>query len=409
MSPNNSKRRREKKKKLKASDVQGAKMLGPIIKLLKPLHEHCDDPKRKLHYDSFCVWLLLYFFTPILDSMRGLQQASDLPEIQKRLNLPRFSLGSFSEASHIFDPELLAPIIEELSGRLEDLETNPHLVNLDKRPVAVDGTLLHALPKMTWALWCDEEHRAAKLHLHLDLLTGLPERAEVTNGQASEVKSLMGKIQSGRLYITDRGYFCYSLMAAMLDAGSSFVGRVRNNAVYETIEEREITDAGRAENIVADRIVWAGCDGSHDKMDRPLRLIEIHVPDTGPSKRSRVDPKSKACRTQSTDHTILLLTDQFDLDAETIAVLFRYRWQVELFFRWFKKILNADKLLSLSEQGLTIVMYCALIASMLVALWTGRKPTKRTFELLCFYFYGLASDEDLIRHIEKLKVAEKNK
>ncbi|MFW5870302.1 MAG: transposase [Candidatus Sumerlaeota bacterium] len=266
-------------------------MLGPIIKLLKPLLEHRDDPKRKLHYDSFYVWLLVCYFTPILDSMRGLQQASDLPEIQKRLNLP-----------------------------------------------------------------------------------------------ASR---------------------CYPLMAAMLDSGSSFVGRVRNNAVYETIEEREITDAGRAENIVADRIVRAGCDASHDKIDRPLRLIEIHVPDTGPSKRSRVDPKSKACRTRSTDHTILLLTDRLDLDAETIAVLFRHRWQVELFFRWFKKVLNADKLLSLSEDGLTIVMYCALIASMLVTLWTGRKPTKRTFDLLCIYFYGLASDEDLIRHIEKLKVAEK--
>lgn len=409
MSPNNSKRRREKKKKLKASDVQGSKMLGPIIDLLADLHQHRDEPKRKLHYDAYCVWLLLYFFTPILNSMRGLQQASDLPELQKRMNLPRFSLGSFSEAGCVFDPELLVPIIEELSGRLEDLETNPHLVNLDKRPVAVDGTLLHALPKMTWALWRDEEHRAAKLHLHLDLLTGLPEQAEVTNGQASEVESLMGKIQSGRLYITDRGYFCYPLMAAMLDAGSSFVGRVRNNAVYETIEEREITAAGRAENIVADRIVRAGCDVSHDKIDRPLRLIEIHVPDTGPSKRSRVDPKSKAYRTRSTDHTILLLTDRLDLDAETIAVLFRHRWQVELFFRWFKKVLNAAKLLSLSEKGLTIVMYCALIASMLVTLWTGRKPTKRTFEMLCFYFYGLASDEDLIRHIEKLKVAEKNK
>ncbi len=138
-------------------------------------------------------------------------------------------------------------------------------------------------------------------------------------------------------------------------------------------------------------------------------MIEIHVPDTGPSKRSRVDRKSKAYRTRSTDHTILLLTDRLDLDAETIAVLFRHRWQVELFFRWFKKVLNATKLLSLSEKGLTIVMYCALIASMLVTLWTGRKPTKRTFEMLCFYFYGLASDEDLIRHIEKLKVAEKNK
>ena len=409
MSPNNSTRRREKKKKIKASDVQGAKFLGPIIDLLEPLHEHCDDPKRKLHYDAYCVWLLLYFFTPILDSMRGLQQASDIPEVRKRMKLPRFSLGSFSEAGNVFDPELLVPIIEELSGKVEDFETNPHLTKLGQRPVAVDGTLLRALPKMTWALWRDDERRAAKLHLHLDLLTGLPERAELTDGQASEIDSLMRHLETGRLYITDRGYFCFELMAAMLQANSSFVGRVRNNLVYETIEERDVSPEGRNENIVADRIVKAGCNGGNDQIDRPLRLIEIHVPDSGPSKNNRVDRKSKAYRTRRTDHTILLLTDRLDLDAETIAILYRYRWQVELFFRWFKKVLNADKLLSLSEDGLTIVMYCALIASMLVTLWTGRKPTKRTFEMLCFYFWGWASDDDLTRHIEKLKVVEKNK
>jgi IS4 transposase len=103
----------------------------------------------------------------------------------------------------------------------------------------------------------------------------------------------------------------------------------------------------------------------------------------------------------------LLLSDQVDLDAATIALLYRYRWQIELFFRWFKKVLEADHLLSLSENGLSIVMYCALLASMLITLWTGRKPVKRTFEMLCFYFGGWASDAELLAHIEGLKELEK--
>ena len=74
-----------------------------------------------------------------------------------------------------------------------------------------------------------------------------------------------------------------------------------------------------------------------------------------------------------------------------------------MFFRWFKKVLQADKLLSLSQNGLTIVMYCALIASMLITLWTERKPTKRTFEMLCFYFSGMAEEDELLNHIERLK------
>jgi len=400
---------RKRKERIKDSDVPGGKFLQPIIRMLAPLREHCPDPKRLLHYDEYCVWLLLYFFTPIIDSMRGLQQASDIESLRKRMNLPRFSLGSFSEAGSVFDPALLEPIIEQLGDCLEDIEPNKRLTQLDKRPIAVDGTLLRALPKMVWALWRDEEHRAAKLHLHLDLLRGAPERATLTNAQASEIEQLQNNLEPGRLYVTDRGYFSFDLMAAILNRGSSFVGRVRNNLVYEVIEERPLTPADRKRGIVSDRIVRAGFNADNNPVTKPLRLVEIHVADSGPSQRARVDSKSKAYRTRETDHVILLLTDELDLDVETIGLLYRFRWQIELFFRWFKKVLQADHLLSLSEGGLTIVMYCALIASMLITLWTGKKPTKRTFEMLCFYFLGLASEEEMLAHLERLGESQKSK
>jgi hypothetical protein len=104
-----------------------------------------------------------------------------------------------------------------------------------------------------------------------------------------------------------------------------------------------------------------------------------------------------------------LLTDQLDLDVMHIALLYRQRWQIELFFRWFKKVLQADRPLALSQNGMTIVVYCALIASLLVVLWTGRKPTKRTFELLCFYFIGWVSDREVIEHLQRLEAADPKK
>lgn len=373
------------------------------MRMLAPLHEHCPDLKRKLHYDEYCAWLLLYFFTPVLDSLRGLQQASDIDSLRKRMKLPRFSLGSFSEAGNVFDPELLIPIIEEISGCLGDIEPNKHLVDLGQRPVAVDGTLLHAMPKMLWALWREEE-RAAKVHLQLDLLKGTPEGATVTHGNASEIDELMKKLLPGRLYITDRGYFSFPLMSLIIKAGSSFLGRVRNNIVYETLEELPVSEEAARSGVRSDRIVRAGCHPGKNPVQQPLRLVEIHVPDSGTRRKARVDSKSKSYRTRQTDHTLMLLTDRLDLPVETISTLYRYRWQVELFFRWFKKVLNADRLLSLSENGLTIIMYCALIASMLITLWTGRKPTKRTFEMLCFYFSGWAEEEDILEHIKRLKV-----
>lgn len=393
---------------IKPRQVQGAKYLGQIIDLLAPLHEHRPDPKRRLHCDEFCAWLLLYFFSPVLTSLRGLQQASTLAEVRRKLRLPRFSLGSFSEAGTVFDPALLVPIMEEIAGRLGDIETDPRLRALERRPTAVDGTMIEALPKMVWALWRDDERRAAKLHLQLDLLSGAPEKPTLTDAQTSESRTLEANLGAGRLYIADRGYFDYDLMAAIMRAESSFVTRVRDWAVYDLVQENPISAKMAAAGVERDAIVRVGCKNTAHKIDRPLRMVRIRVTSAAPGPNN-IDRKTKMYRTREVDHTLILLTDLIDIDVELIALLYRYRWQIELFFRWFKKVLEADRLLALSENGLTIVVYCALIASMLVTLWTGRKPTKRTFELLCFYFGGWVSDAELIEHLNRLAEADSKK
>ena len=405
---------RPAKPTLKPRDVQGVKFITQILDLLAPLHEHRDDPKRTLHYDEYCAFLLLYFFSPILTSMRGLQQASQFDKIKTKLGLPRFSLGSFSEAGAVFDPQLLVPIMEQIGQRLADIEPDARLGALARRPTAVDGTLLHALPQMVWALWLDEFNHAAKLHLQLDLLKGVPLAATLTAGQGSETRQLRENLQSGRLYITDRGYFDYDLLAAILAADSSFLTRVHDNIAYEPLEEpRPLSAAALKAGVELDQLVRVGCKKNRDKIERPLRLVRIHVPDApapaGGRKPNRVDAKTKMFRTRQTDHTLTLLTDQLELDVELLGILFRYRWQIELFFRWLKRVLQADRPLALSQNGMTIVMYCALIASMLVVLWTGKKPTKRTFELICFYFAGWVSDEELLMHLARLEPAEKTK
>ena len=76
---------------------------------------------------------------------------------------------------------------------------------------------------------------------------------------------------------------------------------------------------------------------------------------------------------------------------------------MELFFRWFKCILGCRHLLSTSQNGITIQLYLGLIASLLIGLWTGKKPTKRTLEMLQLYFTGLASEAELRAHIDQLQ------
>jgi len=401
---------RNKKARAQEHQIQGAKYLRNIMRLLAPLHEHADCANRKLHYDEYVAYLLLYFFTPALHSMRGLQQASNFNILERKLGLRRFSLGSFSEAGRVFEPELLQPIIAELAEQLQPDLGPQSFAKLDRVPTAVDGSLLHALPKMVWALWRDHEHRAAKVHLHFDLLKAAPVAATLTHGNTYEPGVLTSQLQPGRLYVLDRGYCDYDLLRDILQAQSSFVVRLRSNATYEIIEQRAVSASAQQAGIQWDRIVKLGCDVCAQVHDRRLRLVQIHVPDPpklpGQSRRPRVDRKSKAYRTDSGEHTLLLATDLLDVDVELVGELFRHRWQIELFFRWFKQILQADYLLSQSQNGMTIVTYCALIASLLVTLWTGRKPTKRTYEMLCFYSVGWVDEAELVAHLERLKPAK---
>ena len=382
-------------------DIRGGKFIRRIVERLRPLHWHQDCPNRRLHYDEYVAYLLLYFFTPVITSMRGLQQASDLPGLQRKLGLPRFSLGSFSEAADVFDPERLVPIIGELRDRLSPLAADDPLAGMDLDLTAVDGTLIHAMPKMVWALWLDEPHRAAKVHLQFDLLKSAPVAATVTEGNGNERTVLAGSLAAGKLYVLDRGYADYSLANGILEARSSFVLRLHTNATYDVVEERPITPEAADAKVTKDLIVTLGGRNTPALHGRRIRLVELHVPDTGPRPTRRVSSK-KTFRTASTEQTILLATDHLDLPAELIALIYRYRWQIELFFRWFKKVLNADRLLSLSPNGLTLVTYCALIASLLLVLWTGRKPTKRTYELFCFYLTGWADEHDILAHLRTL-------
>ena len=78
---------------------------------------------------------------------------------------------------------------------------------------------------------------------------------------------------------------------------------------------------------------------------------------------------------------------------------------MELFFRWFKCLLGCRHLLSHSENGVPIQVYMALIASLLISLWAGRAPTKRTYELLCFYLSGWASTREVISHLERVSLS----
>jgi len=393
----------KKKPPIREEDIQGFKYLDVFFKVLNRFHNAKTHQNRKLFYDQYLAMMLLYFFTPVLTSLRGIQQATTLEKVQKRLGVKKTSLSSLSEASYVFDPELLPPLIKELADQAISQEKDPQLKQIYQSIKAVDGTLLPALPKMLWALWQDDQHRAAKLHLEFDIRKQVPTRATITHGNGNEKKIFKTFLAPNTIYILDCGYAEYKLLGDIIDTQSAFVIRLRDNAVYSILEEKPLTEHDRKSGIQKDLLVTLGCDSKKDGCPHPLRIIQVfHKGDETVRRPSRVSSK-KTFRTKDVDYTFLLATNLLDLPTETIALLFRLRWQIELFFRWFKCILGCNHLVALSENGLTIQIYCALIASMLITLWTGRKPTKRTFEMITLHFMGWASDEELERHIAQLK------
>lgn len=404
-----SKKGRKKRQPIPESALQGFKYFKVLSHILQRLRSEKDHHNRKLYFDQYITLFLFYFFNPIVTSLRAIQQVSELKKVQKVLGVRRTSLGSLSEASNVFDSQLIEPIIQQLAEKAIPLETDPKLKAIEKTLVAVDGSLLRALPKMLWALWLDDEHRAAKLHLEFDIRKSVPVKAKITDANANEKDYLRKSLGSDKLYVLDAGYGQYSLFEDIVKAKSSFVARLRDNAVWQTIEERPLTEVDRLAGVQRDVIVRLGSPQCQDDLSIPVRVIEIyHKGSSDRPRRSRVSSK-KTFRTTDSDYTMLLVTDRMDLSAETIALIYRYRWQIELFFRWFKCVLGFNHLLSLSENGVSLQVYCALIASMLITLWTGRKPTKRTFEMLCYHFMGWADDEELFDHIEKLKQADNKK
>ncbi len=392
---------RKRKPKIKEEQLHGFKHFKLLLPVLERLHgDACQRDRagnRKLHFDQYTALILLYFFNPIVTSLRGIQQVSELKKVQRILGCPRAALGSLSEAARVFDADLLRGIIGELLDKLPPLEKNTPFDEIKGIITLVDGTLLPALPKLLEAMWQDDRHKAFKLHTHFELLKGVPTRMDLTDANASERDVLGACLEPNRVYVMDRGYVRFTLFKQILDIGSSLICRARDNTLFDVINDRPLSAEATHAGIVRDAVVrFTGAQAIEAGLDRPMRIIEI----TCKAHRKRSGKTGRGGPEQS--ETILIVTDILDVPAEIIALIYKHRWAIETFFRFFKHVLGCRHLLSHSPNGIEIQTYLAIIACLLIALWTGRKPTLRTYEMICFYFTGLADEEELLAHIAKL-------
>jgi hypothetical protein len=381
---------------IRDKELKGLKYFKLLVPLLNRLHDDATTRdragNRRLFYDQYACLLLLYFFNPVVKSLRGIQQASMLDKVRRLFGCDRVSRGSLSDASRVFDPELLHNIIDDLAARALPLVHGKEAEAL-RGLTAVDGSLLPALPKMAWALWEDNKHRAAKMHVHFDVLKAVPTRVSITTGNGSERDQLRAGLDAGGFYVVDRGYRDWAFFQEIVDAGASFVGRVQDNTVIHAAEERPLPAASRAAGVVRDVVIKQTGNQRHKtNLKHPLRIVVI---DTG---KRLLNGKPDL---------LVLCTNRLDLPAEMVALAYKHRWAIELFFRWLKSILGCRHLLANSRAGVTIQVYLAIIASLLISLWGGHKPTIRTREMIQFYITGLASEEEMMAHLNQLPAPKK--
>jgi hypothetical protein len=355
--------------------------------------------------------MLLYLFNPVVASLRGIQQANQLEKVQRRLGCPRAALGSLSEASTVFDSERLKELIAELGRELMPLGRDARLKDIDQTLTLVDGTLIAALPKLMQASWLKSQTGSGlvkwRLHTHFEVDRYVPTRIDVTpdgGGEHDERAVLERTLESDRLYVMDRGYAKFALFNRIVLANSSYVCRLRDNSAYDVVEERALTDADRTAGVLTDQVVLLGQSGKAEA--RPNHAIRLVCVKCSPH-TSRPKYRGGSSGVDS-DGILRIATNLLDVPAEIIALIYSWRWTIEIFFRFFKHILGCRHLLSHDPNGIEIQTYCAIIACLLISLWTGRKPTLRTYEMICFYFCGLASEEELLRHIAKLQPQDKS-
>ncbi len=348
---------------------------------VSPPHPSWKDPERQLTLPDYLSLFLLGLFNPVVKTMRAVCAASHLPRVQEEVCSRPVSLGSFSEAQSLVDPALLQTIFAELS---RDVLQKRSLQELpaQRRWLIQDGSLFEALPRMHWALWRKQgkAQSQVRLHLSLDLESGVPTRAGVAPGKVCERKMWKKLLKKGDAYVGDR-YFGedYQLLGELDAMGVALVVRLRDEAVIHVLEELPLSAKDQEAKVI--RSAWVKL-GSRKKYES-IRLRVIWV------------------QTEKEVLTLVTNLGPEELAAGEVALLYKERWRIELFFRWIKCILGCRHWLAESPEGAALQIYLALIAALLLQTHTGERPTRRMMELLQFYAMGVASLEDVMAGVAR--------
>ena len=260
------------------------------------------------------------------------------------------SRNTLSNANKVRDWRIYADFAQALIKIARPLYAEEDLgLDLDNTVYALDASTIDlCLSVFPWALFRSTKS-AVKLHTLLDLRGNIPTFIHISDGKLHDVNVLDILIpEPGAFYIMDRGYLDFGRLFSMDQAGAFFVIRAKRNTVYQRRYSHPVSSVAQASGVKCDQTIVLTGVKAKDDYPQPLRRIKYH------------DSK--------TDKTFNFLTNNFTVPAQTVADLYRYRWQVELFFKWIKQHLRIKAFYGTSENAVKSQIWIAISVYVLVAI-----------------------------------------
>lgn len=321
------------------------------------------------HIKHFSCWnqLLSMIFGQLTgrDSLRDLMISIE-PHKPKYYHLgfgKGTSRSNFANANEKRD----CRIFEEYAFHLIELARKASILdqdfqlNIDGNIYAFDSTTIDLCLSVFWWATFRKTKGGIKLHTLYDVKTSIPCFIHVSPASVHDVNALdLLYYEPGGYYILDRGYIDYERLFRIHQSSASFVVRAKNNLQYRRIYSNKVN---KDNGVLLDQI--GKLTGFYISKDYPDKLRRIKFYD------------------KETDNDLMFLSNNFDLTAEEIAQLYKYRWKVELFFKWIKQHLKVKSFWGTSLNAVKIQIYSAIIAYCLVALIRNKmKIDRSTYEIL---------------------------
>ncbi|WP_429163721.1 IS4 family transposase [Desulfitispora alkaliphila] len=305
-----------------------------------------DKYVKKLKTDQ----LLKLFVNAQLEQYRGLRDISNNlndDQFSQAINLDSISASQLSRRLRKLNPKIVQQLFYTLIREAnKGIGFNSLRQTLGRLYLIDSSTISLSLTRYQWAKF-RKTKSGVKLHLCLNFCDGeaLPEKAVVTQAKPADKTQMdaLVVLNDGALNVFDRAYVDYKTFDVYCANGTRFVSRLKNNALVEVVEERPVKPESP---IIKDQIVKLGKDKT-TKMEHQLRLVETKDTEGNP---------------------IIIVTNDFEQEAEAIGEIYRCRWQIELFFKWLKQHLKIKHFYGLSKEAVENQIYIALITYCLLML-----------------------------------------